>query len=67
MALTQKRKDELYDALVERSRQRLQRAMEPRSAASRMYPKLKSELSDNQPKQGLFQGWSYLSRQQKEK
>ena len=62
MALTEKRKDELYDALVERARQRLRGVFEQRSAASRMYPKLKSELADDQPKQCLFQGWAHLSK-----
>jgi len=65
LKLTEKRREELYDELVQRARQRLQRALEPRSAVSRMYPKLKS-AADDQPKQGRFQGWSHLS-QQKEK
>ena len=64
MALTQKRRDELYDVLVQRSRQRLREMLEPRSVASRMYPKLKSELADDQPREGLFQGWAHLKRSQ---
>jgi len=65
MWLTQKKQDELYDAAVDRARQRL-RSLEPRSIASRMYPNLKS-VADEQPRIGLFMGWGHLNRSQKEK
>ena len=67
MSLTQKRKDELYEALVERARQRLRELYEPPSLASRLYPHLPRSTAPEQPKRGMFQGWSHLSRQQKEK
>jgi len=63
MAITQKRKDELYDQLVQRSRQRLREMLTPPSIASRMYPKLKTN-ADDQRKQSPVQGWGHLKRSQ---
>jgi len=63
--LTQKRQEEIYRNAMKRLR-----GMQPPSIASRMYPKLKSEIADDQPRQGLFQGWAHLNlkrSQQKEK
>ena len=65
MWLTQKRQNELYDALVARARQRLQRVLEPRSQASKLYPHLPTS-NNSKPVEGKFQGWAHLS-QQKEK
>jgi len=42
MWLTEKRREELYDELVQRARQRL-RSLEPRSQASRIYPHLSTD------------------------
>ena len=66
MGITRKKYEERYEELV-RNQAKLVRSMtEPKSAASRMYPKLKS-AADDQPKQGKFQGWAHLRSQQKEK
>ena len=67
MALTQKRKDEAYEAMRQRLSQKLRELYEPPSLASRLYPHLPRSTAPEQPKRGMFQGWSHLSRQQKEK
>jgi hypothetical protein len=65
MGITPKKFEDRYEELV-RWQTKLMRGMsEPKSAAQKLYPKLKS-AADDQPKQGKFQGWAHLS-QQKEK
>jgi len=43
MALTQKKREELYDQMAQRMGQRVREMIEPPSIAQRMYPKLKTE------------------------
>jgi hypothetical protein len=61
MAITRKKYEERYEELVRWQTKLVRGATEPRSLAQKMYPHLKSK-ADEQPKQGLFMGWSHLNR-----
>ena len=65
MALTQKKKDELYDDLVRRQTKLMRGMLPPQSLSEKLYPHLNSMNSKptgEEPKQAPVQGWSHLRK-----
>jgi len=62
LKLTPKKQQELYEQMAQRLGQGVRGMIQPPTIASRIYPNLKTEPADEQPKRGRIQGWSHLRK-----
>jgi hypothetical protein len=63
MKLTAARYAELHDKMTQRLGHKVREMIEPRTIASRLYPKLNTRAEQpKQPKRGPIDGWAHLRK-----